>query len=122
MIENEMPEWKFITVTQDLNVYLGMHGFPTKYIGNLLSTETSILLEGINIAEPNYEFRAYYDLEKLPSVSSVLTKYGDPVSTKMYRGWESLLVKMLDTGTQKRQLLASITQEYADTSAYSRTT
>ena len=116
--EERLPRWKFVTVTQERNLYLGMHGFPTRCLGNLMDAEPIRLAEMINAAPANYEFRAFYDLEKLPMITDVAEEYGRVSSTRLYRDVESAWQRWIDIGVMAGGIDASIVKRYGDTHAY----
>ena len=53
-------QWKFFNITQNGDLYFGNVGAHTKWLGNLLYTEKSVLLEEILACATNYDYTAYF--------------------------------------------------------------
>lgn len=70
--EANSPNWGFFNIDHNLNLYYGNAGTRTKLIGNLRSFSTSELVEIIKNLKANYDYSAYYDIDKLPSVNVIL--------------------------------------------------
>ncbi|MPN48359.1 hypothetical protein SDC9_195966 [bioreactor metagenome] len=86
--EKKYPNWAFFNVNQNLELYYGNAGTRTKLLGNLLETSQEELYEKIISAEANYSYSAYYDVDKLPSIQSILEKV-EPLHTNYIYSEES---------------------------------
>lgn len=95
--EEQCPNWAFFNISQDLNLYYGNAGARTRLIGNLRSSSTLDLVESIRNLKANYDYSAFYEIDKLPSVSEVLkniqplkTNYVYPNVASCLYGWFDL--------------------------------
>jgi MoaA/NifB/PqqE/SkfB family radical SAM enzyme len=99
-LDRELLQWKFVTVTPELIVYMGMPGFPTDYVGDLKTRKNAAMTQRILDAQLNFGIGAYFALDRLPSVESIVKDFGDLNSEKLYRDSEDVLAKCLDTAHQ----------------------
>lgn len=72
--EKQDPNWAFFNISQDMDLYYGNAGARTKLIGNLLGTPVEELYQKIISLKANYSYSAYYDVDKLPLIQSILEK------------------------------------------------
>lgn len=72
--EKQDPNWAFFNISQDMDLYYGNAGARTKLIGNLLETPVEELYQKIISLKANYSYSAYYDVDKLPLIQSILEK------------------------------------------------
>jgi len=78
--EKEYGDWTFFNISQDLDLYYGNAGTRTKLIGNILETSEEELYQKIISLKANYSYSAYYDVDKLPLIQSILEKV-EPLHT-----------------------------------------
>ena len=109
--DRESLQWKFVTVTPELNVYMGMPGFPTDFLGDLKTNKNVAMIQRIKDSQLNFGIGAYYALDRLPSVESIVKEFGDWSSEKLYRDSEDVLVKCLDEAHQVGSMDAFIVRE-----------
>ena len=88
------PEWAFFNITQSFDIYYGNVGLHTQLIGNLMRDSSESLHEKIISLPKNYDWSAFYNLDKLPPIQSVLqkitplkTNYVYPSSTECFYSW-----------------------------------
>lgn len=86
--EKQYPNWVFFNISQDLDIYYGNAGARTKLLGNLLKESEEELYQRIIAQKANYSYSAYYDVDKLPAIQSILEKV-QPLQTNYVYSRES---------------------------------
>lgn len=86
--EKQYPNWAFFNVSQDMDLYYGNAGARTKLLGSLLKESEEELYQKIIALKANYSYSAYYDVDKLSSIQSILDKV-EPLHTNYVYSQES---------------------------------
>ena len=94
--EAGLPKRAFININHNYDVFYGNAGLHTRRLGNLFEVSPPELLEILRPMPPNYDWSAYYDLAKLPSVADLLQKM-PPLSTNyVYSRMQDCIYSWLD--------------------------
>ena len=94
--EAQCPNWAFFNISQNLNLYYGNAGARTRLIGNLRSSSTLDLVEAIRDLKANYDYSAFYELDKLPPANEVLKNVQPLRSNYVYPNVASCLYSWFD--------------------------
>lgn len=94
--EAQCPNWAFFNIAHNLNLYYGNAGARTKLIGNLRSSSTSELVDVIKNLKANYDYSAFYDVDKLPPVIEVLQNIQPLKTNYVYPNIASCLYSWFD--------------------------
>lgn len=91
----------YLVCRNNLDIYNGDAGIYGKFYGNLKDDKESVLMNLLDdIQNERYEFRnspaCYYNIAEFPDVKELALKYGDPDSTRIYPGAETMRFKWLD--------------------------
>lgn len=84
----QSPNWAFFNVSKDMDLYYGNAGARTKLLGNLLEASEEELYQKIISLKANYDYSAYYDVEKLPPIQRILERV-EPLHTNYVYSEES---------------------------------
>jgi len=71
--ESLLPKWAFFNISNNYDIFYGNVGMHTLKLGNVLEDDAQELLKKIQGLPPNYDWSAYYDLNKLPPLGELLS-------------------------------------------------
>lgn len=94
--EEQCPNWVFLNISKELDLYYGNAGARTRLIGNLKTSSTVELINEIGKLKPNYDYSAFYDLDKLPSVDLILERIQPLRTNYVYPNVASCLYSWFD--------------------------
>jgi len=67
-------QWAFFNIVKNGDIFYGNAGLHTRCLGNAISGGADELLRKITAAPANFEWSAYYDIERLPPVKLLMKK------------------------------------------------
>lgn len=73
-LESKSPSQAFFTIGPDLELYYGNTGARTRALGNMRLLESGQILELAQAASPNWDYSAFYDLDRLPDSETILAQ------------------------------------------------
>jgi len=76
----EEEQWAFFNITQTFDIFYGNVGMHTQLLGNLLGDDPDELFNKISSLPSNCDWQAFYDIKKLPPVSSIICNM-EPLTT-----------------------------------------
>lgn len=94
--ENSCPNWAFFNIDRNLDLYYGNAGVHTKLLGNLKTSSTEELFDKVSHLKANYDYSAFYDIDSLPSIQSVLQKVQPLHSNYVYSEVSYCLYRWFD--------------------------
>lgn len=97
------PEWMFLNVTKNLNLYYGNAGAHTLYIGNLNNLKCDEIIDTVKKLPSNYDYTAYFSKDDFLEVTS-LVKSIIP-DQLVYPSYSDCICNILDKNRVKSILL-----------------
>lgn len=94
--EAQCPNWAFFNICQNLDLYYGNAGARTRLIGNLRSSSTEELVGAIKNLKANYDYSAFYEVDKLPPINEVLQNIQPFKTNYVYPNIASCLYSWFD--------------------------
>lgn len=94
-LAREMPDQVFLTVGADRKLYYGNTGLRTVCLGDLRTDSPERLTEAVRGLASNWDYSAYYDLERLPPLQWLL-EHTAPEADYVYDSTASCLYRWLD--------------------------
>ena len=91
------PDWMFLHADSQMNLYHGNVGAHTELLGNLAVQPAVFFAEKIAALPPNYDFYAYYDLEKLPPMETLLARIDPAEHDFLYPSAEDCVLRWVDS-------------------------
>lgn len=96
LLIESLPNWRFLTVGPNLDVWYGNGFHRTKKIGSIGSTTPEELLELALKEYPNYSLGGFFPIDDLPSPNEVANAVADPNGQRIYHEHDELHAKWLD--------------------------
>ncbi len=94
--EAQCPNWTFFNISQNLDLYYGNAGARTRLIGNLRSSTAEELVQVIKNLKANYDYSAFYEVEKLPPINEILQNIQPLKTNYVYPNIASCLYSWFD--------------------------
>ena len=94
--ESMLPNWVFINVTNNCDIYYGNVGMHTLKLGNILADDPQVLLGKIQALPPNYDWSAYYNLDEVPPMRELLSSLPAIESNYVYPRIQDCIYSWLD--------------------------
>ena len=70
--DSQQPQWAFFHISINGELYYGNAGLHTKHLGNVLEMSYDEIYDKIADKSANYDYSAYYEIKRLPSVDEIL--------------------------------------------------
>lgn len=92
----QMPDWAFFHVNQDLDLYYGNVGMHTEYLGNLRQGSVESWIERIRPYGANYDYTAFYGADVFRSLPDLTPLTKIPAEDLVYASRADCLYRLLD--------------------------
>ena len=97
------PEWVFLNITKDLNLYYGNAGAHTTHIGSLNSMNCDEIIDTVKKLSSNYDYTAYFSMDNLNKVGSLIKSFTP--DEMVYASYSDCMCNILDKSKVKNILI-----------------